>query len=214
MSSLLSIQNIASALTSRAPRSLDLGDVKRAAVAAVFRERAGDAELLFIQRAAQPNDPWSGQIAFPGGREEPGDPDLVGTAARETREELGLDLPAHAAHLGPLDPLQARSRRKIRPLVIHPFAWMMETETPPMHAVPNAEVASAFWFPVRALADPGRQLWYDAFRTEVPMRFPAIDLGDDRVLWGLTHRMVVEMGSRLGFIDPEQVDALTTPRGS
>ncbi len=212
MSPLLSIHNIATALTARAPRPLDVGDVKRAAVAAVFRDTGGDAELLFIQRAAQPHDPWSGQIAFPGGREEPGDADLFATAERETREELGLDLPTHAIRLGPLDPLRARSRRKIRPLVIHPFAWVMESETPPLHAVPNDEVAHAFWFPVRELADPKRQLWYDAFRTEVPMRFPAIDLGGDRVLWGLTHRMVVEMGARLGFIDPGEVETLTAPR--
>ncbi|MCO4769496.1 MAG: CoA pyrophosphatase [Deltaproteobacteria bacterium] len=211
MSPLLTLPHISRALTERPPRSLDLGITKRAAVAAVFRDGDDGAELLFIQRASQPHDPWSGQIAFPGGREEDVDRDLAATAIRETHEELGFDLTDAGRALGPLDPLQARSRRKITPLVIHPYAWVVEGEVP-FPAVPNNEVDHAFWFPLRGLADPSRQIRYDALRTEVPYVFPGIDLGAERVLWGLTHRMVVEMGARLGFVDPESVDSLTMPR--
>lgn len=212
MSPRLSMSHITASLTERPPRALDLGDAARAAVAAVFREGEEGAELLFIQRAAQPNDPWSGQIAFPGGREEEADDDLSATAVRETQEELGFDLRATANILGPLDPLQARSRRKITPLVIQPYAWVAQGPPPAMPAVPNREVAHAFWFPVRHLADPARQIEYDAQRAEFPYTFPAIDLGPGRILWGLTHRMVVEMGARLGIIAPDAAESLTTPR--
>lgn len=206
----LSLGHVASSLTERPPRELDLGSAKRAAVAAVFRDGDRGAELLFIQRANQPHDPWSGQIAFPGGKEEEEDKNLSATAVRETDEELGLDLRSAARALGPLDPMQARSRRKITPLVIHPFAWILEGQVPPFHRVPNNEVASAFWFPLRDLADQGRHFDYDALRAEAPYTFPAIDLGHDRILWGLTHRMVMEMGGRLGLVP--DVDSVTAPR--
>ncbi|MFL5552493.1 MAG: NUDIX domain-containing protein, partial [Gemmatimonadaceae bacterium] len=59
---------------------------RKAAVALIFRVgEEGSVELLFIKRAEYPGDPWSGQIAFPGGREESGDGSLAETAIRETR---------------------------------------------------------------------------------------------------------------------------------
>src|SRR4051812_3842337 len=58
--------------------------IRRAAVAAILRDAAEGPEILFIRRAEHPQDPWSGHMAFPGGREEPGDADLLETAIRET----------------------------------------------------------------------------------------------------------------------------------
>ena len=49
--------------------------------------------LLFIRRAINPRDPWSGNVAFPGGKQDPDDgDDDERTAMRETQEEVGLDL--------------------------------------------------------------------------------------------------------------------------
>src|SRR5204863_9652046 len=83
-----------SALSSRRPAEAAAeAGVRRAAVALIFRAgRDGSPELLFIKRAEYPGDPWSGQIAFPGGREESGDASLQQTAIRETRGETGIDL--------------------------------------------------------------------------------------------------------------------------
>src|SRR5262245_57207262 len=85
---------------------------KRAAVAVGFGDSARGPEILLIRLAAHPDDPWSGHMAFPGGREDPGDPDLLSTAMRETLEELSLDLRSAARLLGSLDELPAVARGK------------------------------------------------------------------------------------------------------
>lgn len=65
----------------------------RASVALILRPtRTGPPDLLFIQRAARPTDPWSAHIAFPGGHRDSTDISDLHTAQRETREEIGLDL--------------------------------------------------------------------------------------------------------------------------
>ena len=56
----------------------------------------GDPEILFIKRAQNKRDKWSGNIAFPGGRRDPGDADDCAAAVRETWEEVGIDI-SHAA---------------------------------------------------------------------------------------------------------------------
>ena len=85
-------------------------ELETAAVALVLREHASDLELLFIQRAKHPKDPWSGHMAFPGGRMDPGDPDGKGAARRETLEELALDLERDGELLGRLSDLHVYGR--------------------------------------------------------------------------------------------------------
>ena len=72
------------ALLTKRSASLNPPASRRAAVAVVLRDEGRGLEILFIRRAEHPQDPWSGQIAFPGGRFEPGDADLRATAIRET----------------------------------------------------------------------------------------------------------------------------------
>ena len=56
----------------------------RAAVSIILRMNGGSIEILFILRALREGDPWSGQIAFPGGHFEPRDQSMRETAERET----------------------------------------------------------------------------------------------------------------------------------
>ena len=84
---------------------------ERAAVTAVIRNHPErGAELLVIRRAEHPLDPWSGHMAFPGGRRELTDPDLSHTALRETFEEVGLDLRRDGALLTRLPDVPAIGR--------------------------------------------------------------------------------------------------------
>ena len=114
-----SINEIASRLNSQTPAILPVDDVHRAAVAALLCENAGALELLFIERATIKEDPWSGHIAFPGGRKEDADADVRETAERETLEELGLDL-GTGRYLGQLDDLSANIAAII---VVHKYLY-------------------------------------------------------------------------------------------
>lgn len=189
-------------------------DWGQASVAAVFRAGEQGTELLFIQRAAHPDDPWSGQIGFPGGRLEESDKDGRATAERETLEEVGLDLGGldGVRYLGPLDQVQARTRRALLSMVISPHAFIIDTPAaaaPPVLTL-NYEVASAIWVPLHQLASPESRLWHLSERDRTPYRFAALSLGLSTPLWGITHRMTTEILGRLGMVD--DVDQLTLPQ--
>lgn len=159
---------------------------RRAAVAAVLRERREGPELLFIRRAEHPNDPWSGHMAFPGGREEPSDPDLLATAVRETREEVALDLARSARLLGRLDELPAVARGRRTGLTIAPYVFELTEET---SLLGNYEVAEIVWAPLAPLFRGERATTFSYEIGGQRMDLPAHDLGG-RLVWGLTHRML------------------------
>ena len=108
------------------------GQIRAAAVAAVVRQAPGGAEVLLIRRAEDERDPWSGHMALPGGHHDPDDADLVATALRETREEVGLELDRAAEWIGFLEraPVRAGQRPafEILPLV---FALGREVQLQP-----------------------------------------------------------------------------------
>jgi 8-oxo-dGTP pyrophosphatase MutT (NUDIX family) len=162
-------------------------DGKHAAVAAVLREREPGAPLdvLLIRRAETPGDPWSGHMAFPGGRRQEGDPSLLHTAIRETREEVGLEV---QMPLGRLPDVPAIAKGRPVGLTITPFVFAVRGDPP---AVPlEREVAEIVWTPLETLAvgmkDP-EVLRYP--HEGVIYKLPCVRLGE-RVVWGLTYRML------------------------
>ena len=93
----------------------------RASVALIFRSTEnGGKELLFIQRARREGDPWSGDMAFPGGRLQPEDASARAAAERETLEETGMDLRRHGRFLTRLSDLVTRHHSRWRPMVVTP----------------------------------------------------------------------------------------------
>lgn len=163
-----------------------------AAVAAVFRAGAGGTELLFIQRAKKATDPWSGHMAFPGGRCDPVDSDSWSTAIRETSEEVALDLTA-AQTLGSLTPLQPGGGRGGLS-TIHAHCFWLDGEPPSL--VPNYEVAATVWVPLADLTDRSRYI--DYYYPASDSTWPGIQLDDpDQVIWGLTLRFLAGFFDRL-----------------
>lgn len=122
--------------------------IRRAAIALVLRPHEEHGlELLMILRAEHPGDPWSGHVACPGGRQEPGDHDLAQTAARETWEETGVDIARQGIVLGALDEVRPRTVKLPR-LIIRPYVAAV---VPDVTLTESAEVAESFWVPLPAL---------------------------------------------------------------
>src|SRR5262245_40561566 len=156
-----------------------------AAVSVLLRDGDDGLETLFIHRAVRAGDRWSGQIAFPGGRREPTDPDLLTTAIRETREEVGVDL-AHAERLGVLDDLHPRTP-VLPPVVVRPFVFAL-TERPTIGASP--EVQSAFWVSFHALQSPQARSTITVDHPGIPpLVLPAYVIGQ-HTIWGMSERIL------------------------
>ncbi len=167
----------------------DEDGLRWAAVALVLRGTSlSDAELLFIRRAERAGDPWSGHVAFPGGRRDVIDASLEATARRETREEIALDLDVDARLLGVLDDIRPRSAA-LPSIAVRPFVFSLER---PVELVPNYEVHSTFWMPIAELRDPAHAAEHVFDRGGARMRFPAYRRGDD-IVWGLTERIVTQL---------------------
>lgn len=150
-----------------------------------MRPGDGDLELLVIKRATFAGDPWSGHIAFPGGRRDPGDADELATALREVREEVGIDLPAEGRLLGRLDDVRPRSGAP--QIVVSAFVFGVGEHCA---ATPNHEAELALWIPIERLGDPESATEYlHALSSGEFLRFPAIGY-QEHVIWGLTHRIM------------------------
>jgi 8-oxo-dGTP pyrophosphatase MutT (NUDIX family) len=161
--------------------------VPRAAVALVVRAADAEAELLLIRRAVRGGDPWSGHVALPGGRADPGDPDPLATAVRETREEVGIDLAGAGRWLGALPPVHPRPGAP--PVVVRPYVFVVPPGT---SARPNHEVAEAAWIPARELLAPGAAAEHlHEPAGGAPLRFPAL-AARGFLVWGLTHRILLD----------------------
>lgn len=164
---------------------------REAAVAAVF---GPDDHLCLIRRAEHEGDPWSGHMAFPGGRREPDDADLLATAIREVHEELGLDL-APTQCLGALSP-QVSPRIGLdsrRHLVIVPYVFRVERWG---EFRLSAEVGSVHLLHApRLLGGEGR----DQFRYQghgYDLDLPCVTF-EGTFIWGMTLRMLDELAERL-----------------
>lgn len=181
------------ALQAHDPR--EIAGRRRAAVAVVLHDADAGPEVLFIERAERFGDPWSGQMAFPGGRVDPGDVGARAAAERETLEEVGLDL-ASAELVGRLGDVNA-GVRLVSPLVLSSFVYRVDTRA---RLTPNHEVREALWVPVARLVDPAHRV---SHRWGLG-RFPGICVGvpDRQVVWGLTYGLVEEMLRIVGVVAP------------
>jgi 8-oxo-dGTP pyrophosphatase MutT (NUDIX family) len=157
------------------------GQLRRASVAVTLKDPESPSVLL-IKRADRAGDPWSGQIAFPGGKAQERDGTLKGTAIRETREEMGIDLGQDAEFLGYFTPFKTHTGT----LEVIPAVFLLEKD---VEIRPNEEVSSYRWVKLEKLMGGQARSPHRADTGGQTRETPAL-LVEGYAVWGLTRRII------------------------
>jgi len=155
-----------------------------ASVSMILRGREPPSVLL-IERARRAGDPWSGQIAFPGGKMQDGDKSARDTAVRETKEEVGIDLDRAADFLGYGEVTTTHTGT----MDVVPSVFTLKHE---VEIKPNGEVASFRWIGLEDLLAPSARSNYKLSYEGRVIQTPAYAIGG-YVVWGLTYRIISEL---------------------
>ena len=169
----------------------------RASVAIILTLVEGDLSVCFIKRAMREGDPWSGQVALPGGRAGAGDQGAASVAERETKEEIGMVLLREQC-LGGMIPIDVASNLHRQELVLSPYVYFVgpDAREEAWVAAPS-EVDSVFWVPMAHLFDA---------RSATQIRYPDYKSGSvypgigyqNFIIWGLTLRILRNFGGVIG----------------
>ena len=163
-------------------------ELTAAAVLIAFTDRP-DPGILLTQRTETLRH-HAGQVAFPGGRLDPGE-DAITAALREAEEEIALP-PASVELVGAIDPYRTGTRFDITPVigVVPPDLVLVPAE---------AEVASVFEVPFSFLRDPSHHHRASAWWQGAERQYIEIPWNDRRI-WGATAAMIVNLSHRLASL--------------
>lgn len=155
-----------------------------AAVAILIRPSPDDLEVLLVKRTEVEGDPWSGDMAFPGGKRCSQDRSIVDTAVREVMEETGIDLKA----LEPLGYLESLFSWVRNTFSVQPVLYLFE-DNPTITL--NYELTKYTWTLMKELEKTRSQAVVKGWDS------PVFRVGED-VVWGLTYRMLERLMEMLG----------------
>lgn len=175
--------NVINRIQSYCPRPLVLPQYTREAAVLMPLTRAQNPEVILTLRA-QNLSTHGGEVAFPGGRRDPEDSDLIRTALRETQEEVGL-APNLVQVVGPLSEVVSRHGVKVTPYVgFIPDAVEYQANAD--------EIASVFSVPLDFFANDPRETTHRIDYLGNTWYVPSYHFAGYKI-WGLTAIMLVEL---------------------
>lgn len=186
-------QDLSDALRSTSHSELLVGDMIEhdpkagtpAAVLVAITDRTDPGVILTLRRDDMRTH--AGQVAFPGGRLDPGE-DAVAAALREANEELGLE-PSAAEVIGEIE-----TYRTVTDYLVTPVIAVVPPDLP---LYPHEhEVADWFEAPLEYLLDPANQQRRSALFRGRERHYYEIDWNGRRI-WGATAAMIVNLSRRL-----------------
>ena len=148
-----------------------------AAVALLLKSKHSDFDVLFVKRVKNPSDPWSGQMALPGGKREPKDISLKDTVMRETMEETGIALD-QCRFLGALNAVRSEPKTDFK---ILPFVVLLEDE--PKLKLNKNELETFIWVPYEEIVQSKGTVEFNFGKV------PAYILAD-AIVWGVTYKIL------------------------
>jgi 8-oxo-dGTP pyrophosphatase MutT (NUDIX family) len=154
-------------------------DYAKAAVAIFIKPSKLDLELFFVKRAEVDDDPWSGDMAFPGGKKNPQDATLVDTAIREVLEETNIDLTDKEA-LGFMEPIYSSVQQN---LAVQPVIYIFENY-PKVEL--NYELTKYIWAPLSEIKNGKTNAIIKGWDG------PVYQIQGETI-WGLTYRMLEKL---------------------
>ncbi len=165
-------------------RSAENDHVEAVVAVLLLEDHVGNLNVLIIRRAERDDDPWSGQMALPGGRVEKTDPSTRYAVEREVREEVGVDLQSAGEALGLLSLGHPMRRTGIQ---VQP--WVYGLRQKPRTDI-GPEVQEAVWISLHNLREKSKRA---QVRIRAETREVQAFVVDERIIWGFTHRVLSEL---------------------
>lgn len=163
-------------------------DARPSAVLCLLFPIVETLHLLLIRRVDD-GKAHSGQIGFPGGKQDPWDADLKSTALREAQEEVGI-MPANVDIIGSLTPLYI----PVSNFQVYPFVGYSANK--PEYNISKAEVAEVLETPIKHLLHPDHKTIVNVTSPVMPeiiRSVRAYKLPDSGIIWGATAMIISEL---------------------
>ncbi len=166
----------------------------KASVALILlpERKDNDLQILLIQRKTRAGDPWSGQMALPGGRYAEEDQNVLTTVIREVMEETRLDLREFSI-LGALDEIVSGSFA----IRVTPYVALSKEKVAPIVTIDSKEVDGYFWVPLSFFEDKNNVKPHSVSGLGEHVQVPSYMLEGKQVVWGMTLRIIENLISRI-----------------
>jgi 8-oxo-dGTP pyrophosphatase MutT (NUDIX family) len=169
--------------------------LRQAGVLVPLRVRRGEVSVVLARRTDRvPHH--KGQVCFPGGSREPGDRDLLATAFREAKEELGLRREG-VELLGAMDPVPTLTGFFIQPYVVR-----IPEES--RFSLDDFEIEEVFDAPLSVFSEADRYRFAEYSTPHGEDRVYFLDYGR-HTIWGATARILRRLGELTG---PRAIDTV------